>query len=424
MDEKSAIPDAEFDEAAERKFHSELDATAPTEAPTPEYDFPTSRWSLFLRSGRDIDSIITGAEETLVSSSIPVTLGLLSALIASVRTWYEKYFSLAQGYSTQLGSVAPEEWAEQTFREDLAEHLRMRELAIPPHERPKRKDEPCSGQSKIAEFIKHVCGASVDVSLNFIADEEKRFRKGIDETLFHCRCDAAPIARRPAHQLSNRVVADGQAARPLPFTKDSDNPRVDGSNAFYQDGNTWIVTFGGQTHHFRGLVGFRYISVLLRHAGHELICKQILTVCNSGAAQNVQERELGDSDLSIGEVRQEYSDEQAVREYKARAREIIIEITRARQKYEDVEVQRLQGELEAITEHIQQQRGKSGKTRAFATDADRARTTVTKGITRACEEMAKSNKKLAAYFRDTITTGTACIFRDLAISWQLEKPSA
>src|SRR5215472_3344693 len=83
------------------------------------------------------------------------------------------------------------------------------------------------------------------------------------------RHDAKPIRQEPA---------EGQP--------------VEISNAFYREGEVWLIRYEGQSYHFKPAVGFLYIWTLLRHPGCELAAKQVLALSNAGAIRSVSEDEI------------------------------------------------------------------------------------------------------------------------------------
>lgn len=262
-------------------------------------------------------------------------------------------------------------------------------------------------------------------------EEQKRFLHGYGQTYPELTAEdpwyTGNIARIAFLESSAPDASSALSTQPLstsaaPLTAGAEDQQQR-SNAFYRSGDVWAVCYEGKTYHFQHTVGFQYIWILLRHSGQELAAKRILALCNAGAADSVSEQDVRNDDLSTQDNLQERSDSLAIAQCEARAREIGEEITKAKRNGEEAEVTRLRNELEQIAEHIAKDRALSGKTRKFSNDDERARSTVTIAIKRAREEMGKRSSEMANYFKDEISTGKDCIFRDAQTTWRLDEPT-
>lgn len=166
-----------------------------------------------------------------------------------------------------------------------------------------------------------------------------------------------------------------------------------------RQGRGWVVESGTEQAFVSDRVGMRYLAELLAHP-----FDPIPALVLAGAA-SVHE---------AGSSRQAVHDAKARRAYMARIRDLGEELAEAEAANDLGRADALRTELEILLEEVGSATGLGGRPRAFADDAERARTAVTKAIKRATDEIAAVNRVLGDHLRASISTGTTCVYRPSA----------
>jgi len=159
-----------------------------------------------------------------------------------------------------------------------------------------------------------------------------------------------------------------------------------------REGGRWIVASG--QHHVVApdLVGFTYLGSLLARPGDEIAASELCGgAVVEGTGHDLVDRETLDS-------------------YRRRVAEIDRLLQRAREAGRVARVRELEGEREALRAELSAVLSKSGRSRRFVDQGERARTAVCKAIKRAIDAIAATDDDLAAELRATIVTGRRCSY--------------
>jgi len=148
----------------------------------------------------------------------------------------------------------------------------------------------------------------------------------------------------------------------------------------------WAISADGRRVVLPDLRGVRHLAVLLERPGEEV---SALELCGAPA---------------VDSGRHELADHQAVAAYRRRLRDLDADLAGA----DPERALRLRLERDAIHEHLTQILGLAGRSRAFATSAERARTAVRKAIKRAIDTITAADADLGAEVNATIITGFSC----------------
>ncbi|MGH7789400.1 MAG: hypothetical protein ACRERC_21190, partial [Candidatus Binatia bacterium] len=162
-------------------------------------------------------------------------------------------------------------------------------------------------------------------------------------------------------------------------------------------------------------LALRYIAYLVEHAGEEFHARQLITVGHrqwaeadaplrsvAGADGLVAVRDLGGGGAVL--------DVRARDEYRQRLVELGEELAEAQANNDLGQLDRLRGEMEALTEHLGSALGLGGRVRQFASDAERARLAVTKRIKAGIRTITACHPVLGQHLADHIRTGTFCSY--------------
>jgi hypothetical protein len=156
-------------------------------------------------------------------------------------------------------------------------------------------------------------------------------------------------------------------------------------------------------------VGMRYIVQLLQHPGQPI---SALVLAGAGP----------DSDDG---GHHEVLDEAARTAYAERIRELSADLAEAEDHADLGRMAHHRAELDALVDQIESATGLHGRPRTFTTQAERARTAVRKAIKRVVDEIDAADPVVAGVLRDTITTGSTCVYTPAPtapFTWSLAAP--
>jgi tetratricopeptide (TPR) repeat protein len=152
----------------------------------------------------------------------------------------------------------------------------------------------------------------------------------------------------------------------------------------------WAMSVDGTEIVLPDLVGLRYLGILLTRPGDEV---PALDLCAAGA---------------VDRSRHEVLDGAALQAYRRRVRDLDVAVDEAEADADLGRAERLRFERDAVAEQLAHAVGLGGRTRAFASSHERARTSVRKAVKRALEAVEAADPRLGTELRESVTTGTTC----------------
>ena len=169
------------------------------------------------------------------------------------------------------------------------------------------------------------------------------------------------------------------------------------------NGDYWIVSDGGTTAHLKDMKGLHCIRQLLLYPGQEF---HVLDLIGRG--------------LDAGDARPGWSpapsvglpvlDAEAKSVYRRRLSELREELAEADAFNDSGRAERARREIDAITAQLTTAVGLGGRGRVTGGAIERARSTVTHGITAALRNIRRSLPALADELGRRVTTGTFCVY--------------
>jgi hypothetical protein len=160
-----------------------------------------------------------------------------------------------------------------------------------------------------------------------------------------------------------------------------------------RDGRFWRVCVDGRAAVVPHSVGMAYVARLLEAPGVEISAAELV---------GVHEPEFS--------ARQAVIDDQARAAYRRRAGELQAEIDEADDHNDLERAARARAEFDALVDEVQRTTGLLGRRRAFADEAERARTSVQKAIKRAIARIADADATLGRELSCRILTGARCVY--------------
>ncbi|MFI5090774.1 MAG: hypothetical protein ACHP7P_12015 [Terriglobales bacterium] len=373
----------------------------------------------------------------------------------SAKKWCTDLGKLAIAHPDKLGELSPQQWARQQTETELWAFLKL--------------DTPAS---RLRRFIRRVCGgvdsiaAGLDLwRLDEPAPDEPppRLLRWLDSrqygATFGRREFEPPVAGDDAQlspkdtedffcrkerelkseledafvELGNALVAAEidlfvkSVQTPAPPAKAlEESPPAAGSgrepeveNKFLREGEVWTISYEGESVKLRHYIGLEMIAILLRQAGSSM-SPLALEFLPSAALVQSSTPSREDDVRADERVTQEVLDLKGRRWYEAEASKLGHEIEEARKRNDTGVVEKLYRDLEMITDRLEADTARDGRSRMFPDDLEKARVRVTNSINRAITKIGKQGcPKTATHLRDNIETGTSMIYRDALTCWKL-----
>ena len=163
-------------------------------------------------------------------------------------------------------------------------------------------------------------------------------------------------------------------------------------SVFKKDNDLWHMTFEGSTVRIPEVKGFLDLAQLLVRPGAEIHCTDLM-----GSPVRSGDREI-------------VMDEKARHSYQQRIRDLQAEITQAEQMNDLGRTEKLNAELDQITDHLSKALGIGRRTREFNAPVERARAAVTWRIRSAIRKIQAAHPSLGRHFANSIRTGAFCSY--------------
>jgi hypothetical protein len=184
------------------------------------------------------------------------------------------------------------------------------------------------------------------------------------------------------------------------------------TNAFRREGETWYVSFAGQSARLRDLKGLHYLARLLAEPDRAFHVFELVAL-ESGepVASNVRD--------DAGPL----LDARAKQAYQRRLSEIDDDIEQATARKDLGRMEQAAAEREFLLRELSRAVGLGGRDRRASSTAERARVSVTRAIRQAIERMREQHPPLADHLQRAVRTGAHCSYvpdRGAAIRWALE----
>jgi ElaB/YqjD/DUF883 family membrane-anchored ribosome-binding protein len=196
------------------------------------------------------------------------------------------------------------------------------------------------------------------------------------------------------------------------------SPTVYEESLFLRQNDYWIIRYHGQAAFFKSTRGLCCLAVLLSHPGREfhvteLLARQMAVSTPVSANQRVT------TGLHAGIP---ILDARAKAEYRCRLNELRQDLNEA-ERFNDLQRKtEVQNEIRAISDHLASAIGLGGKGRKSSSDAERARSAVTKCIKKAVQKIGEAIPSLRYHLVARIKTGFFCSYNphpDRPAAWEV-----
>lgn len=167
-----------------------------------------------------------------------------------------------------------------------------------------------------------------------------------------------------------------------------------------QEGEYWLLEYAGEAARLRDSKGLRYLGQLLRTPGREHHALDLVVGGGRGARPvdlEVVPGGAGDAGVVL--------DDKAKSAYRARLEDLREELDEAAAGNDLGRAERAQTEIDFLLAELAGAVGLGGRDRRAASDAERARQSVTRAVKGALERVAEAHPALGDHLRSTVRTG-------------------
>jgi len=189
---------------------------------------------------------------------------------------------------------------------------------------------------------------------------------------------------------------------------------------FLRQNDYWMIRYHGETATLRATCGLRYLAVLLRNSGREFHVKDLLSrptdASTLAAAVDVHKHVMGGLTVGVPVL-----DAQAKAECRRRLNELWQDLKEAEQFNDPQRKTDAQNEVRTITDYLASAVGLGGRDRKASSDAERARSAVTKSIRKAMQKIGSAIPSLGYHLAARIKTGYFCSYNphpERPVNWK------
>jgi hypothetical protein len=256
---------------------------------------------------------------------------------------------------------------------------------------------------------------------------------------------AAPIA----HELSARTgkveefVHEFEALTPVPEKTEAKS--LNGAqefvahppifcareeSVFFKQGDYWTIHYQGQIARLKATRGLQCLASLLRHPDREFHVSELIAVVGGEPVASVARLANGTCKDDGNQVRAArfqdagpILDARAKVEYRRRLADLQGELEDAERLNDAERAGRARQEMDSIADQLAVAVGLGGRNRRAASQAERARSTVTKRIKDSIDKIAEAMPPLGRHLAARIKTGYFCSYSpnpDRPVKWKLE----
>jgi non-specific serine/threonine protein kinase len=197
--------------------------------------------------------------------------------------------------------------------------------------------------------------------------------------------------------------------------------RTHEKSLFLRQNDYWIIRYHGQTALLKSTRGLQYLAILLSDPGREFHVSELIAGTRNASTQAagfVVNGRVTDK-LYAGIT---MLDTQAKAEYKSHLNELRRDLDEAERFHDPVRQSQAQNEIHVITDRLASAVGFGGRDRKTSSDAERARSAVTKCIKKAVQKIGELNPSLGYHFAARIKTGYFCSYNprpDRPAAWEV-----
>jgi len=190
---------------------------------------------------------------------------------------------------------------------------------------------------------------------------------------------------------------------------------------FLRQGDYWVIRYQGQVAFLKTSRGLQCLSLLLHHPGREFHVSELLGLVLGKPAVSAspsQVRGLSQSTSDAGPI----LDGQAKAEYKLRLQNLREDLEDAERDGDAARAEQARTEIEILLQQLALAVGLGGRDRRTGSEAERARSAVTKRIKDAINKIGEAIPSLRRYLAAQVRTGYFCSYnlcQEHPVAWKI-----
>jgi hypothetical protein len=208
-------------------------------------------------------------------------------------------------------------------------------------------------------------------------------------------------------------------------------------HSFLREATTWEISFGDEVCRLKTMIGLDYIAVLLQNPLKAIRARELLSVAGGlPASSSAEYAATSLRDGGFAEKNEDqgdrYSDQSDFGDYKLldddarrnvdrRLADIDREMVYSQDMRDAQKVNALQQEALELKSYLRGSRDLFRRPRAFASENEKARTSITNALKRAYEGIGKQAPKTALHLKSNIGTGSEFMYLDASSSWKVRR---
>jgi hypothetical protein len=216
------------------------------------------------------------------------------------------------------------------------------------------------------------------------------------------------------------LSAEQKVERILESLADCSSLPTHEESLFLRQNDYWTIRYDGHAALLKSMRGLHYLAVLLRDPGREFHVRELLAcpidASTPAAVVAAKGRVTGGLYAGVPVL-----DAHAKAEYKRRVNDLWQDLKQAEQFNDPQRKTEVQNELQAIADHLASAVGLGGRDRKTSSDAERARSAVTKCIKKAVKKIGEEIPSLGYHLAARIKTGYFCSYNphpDRPTAWK------
>ena len=200
-------------------------------------------------------------------------------------------------------------------------------------------------------------------------------------------------------------------------------PSTNEESIFLRQGDYWIIRYQSNLTFLKATRGLHCLSVLLRHAGREFhVCELVGQVIGRPLILEKGGHATGALRGGLLSDAGPILDAQAKAEYKHRLDDLRRDLEEAERFHDSIRAERARGEIDALAEQLASAIGLGGRNRRIGSEAERARSAVTKRIKDSINKIGEALPSLRRHLAARVKTGYFCSYSphpERPVAWKV-----
>ena len=198
----------------------------------------------------------------------------------------------------------------------------------------------------------------------------------------------------------------------------------DKQNTYIEQGQLFLTQFEGRISTFKYRLGHKYIRYLLNHPYKETEYLDLYLIINPPPPSEKSHLDFDDDmGARVANRSIDTTTNETIGNYKAQIKNLKERLENAKLLGESEKADKLQDDINALTNEIAKSVDKNGRPRKSGGDLTKIRDSIRRAIDRTIDEISKTDKKLAEHLKTSILREGALIYRpSVETNWIINLP--